>query len=134
MARDHCIPVRKHLVVEVRLLCKQSQLTFLASVSKYVIDISTKPKEPQPSQEGSAIFAYEKYYDSVLQRKKTDKSYRYFRNINRIVKEFPTAHSTDEGKRVKVWCSNDYVRYAIFSFGSDKIDETISLVWEGIPL
>lgn len=41
--------------------------------------------------------------------KKQDKSYRYFRNINRVANEFPLAH-TPEGKIVTVWCSVDYVK------------------------
>lgn len=109
---------------------EQSRLTFAASVSKYIIDIPTAPKEPRSSEENSNRFGYEKFYESVLQRKKDDQSYRYFRNINRIAKEFPAAHSAEEGKKVKVWCSNDYVRDHSFSFRPDETDKTLSWVWE----
>lgn len=83
-------------------------LIILAYVSKGILDIPTKPKEPV-CQEIPTAFTYDGFYNSVLRRKKEDKSYRYFRNINRIAKEFPVAHSADERKRVNVWCSNDYV-------------------------
>ncbi len=119
--------------VRASVLHNTSNLTVLASVSKYIIDIPTAPKEPRSSAEDSKTFAYENFYESLLQRKKNDKSYRYFRNINRIAKDFPAAHSTDERKRVKVWCSNDYVRHHFCSSRPDKTNET-SLAWGGIPL
>lgn len=34
-------------------------------------------------------FDYEGLIDSELQKKRLDKSYRYFNNINRLAKEFP---------------------------------------------
>lgn len=86
------------------------RLTSSASVSKYIINIPTAPTEPESSNPNPTRYGYQKLYESVLQKKKDDRSYRYFRNINRIAKEFPAAHSADEGKKVKVWCSNDYVR------------------------
>jgi 5-aminolevulinate synthase len=119
--------------LEPSILHNTSNLTVVASVSKYIIDIPTAPKEPQSSAKDPKTFAYEKFYESLLQRKKNDKSYRYFRNINRIAKDFPAAHSADERKRVKVWCSNDYVRYHSFSSDLTKLTE-ISLAWGGILL
>ena len=94
---------------------EQPRLTSSASVSKFIINIPTAPKEPQSANRNPTRYGYEKLYESVLQKKKDDQSYRYFRNINRIAKEFPAAHSADEGKKVKVWCSNDYVRCRSFS-------------------
>lgn len=54
-------------------------------------------------------FDYKGYLNSELNKKRTDKSYRYFNNINRLAKEFPVAHRTEETDKVTVWCSNDYL-------------------------
>jgi 5-aminolevulinate synthase len=56
-----------------------------------------------------AKFDYEAFYKAELDRKHRDKSYRYFNNINRLAKNFPTAHMASEEERVTVWCSNDYL-------------------------
>ncbi|KAI1880475.1 hypothetical protein JX265_002096 [Neoarthrinium moseri] len=53
-------------------------------------------------------FPYEAQYSSVIESKKRDQSYRYFRNVNRLAREFPLAHSA-EGKSINVWCTNDYL-------------------------
>lgn len=67
--------------------------------------------QPQPGilrlTEGSA-FDYESFYEQELDKKKTDRSYRYFNNINRLAQKFPHAH-TGSGEHVTVWCSNDYL-------------------------
>jgi len=54
-------------------------------------------------------FDYEAYYESELDKKHKDKSYRYFNNINRLAKEFPRAHKESVEDKVTVWCSNDYL-------------------------
>lgn len=54
-------------------------------------------------------FDYQGLFDSELARKKMDKSYRFFNNINRLAKEFPMAHRQMEDDKVTVWCSNDYL-------------------------
>lgn len=54
-------------------------------------------------------FRYEDHYSSIINAKKEDKSYRYFRDINRNAKEFPLAHSGETENRVNAWCTNDYV-------------------------
>ncbi|KAH8602324.1 pyridoxal phosphate-dependent transferase [Bisporella sp. PMI_857] len=58
---------------------------------------------------GAFKFDYETFYNSELEKKHKDKSYRYFNNINRLAKEFPQAHMADKSERVTVWCSNDYL-------------------------
>lgn len=55
------------------------------------------------------LFNYEALYQTELDKKHADKSYRYFNNINRLAQEFPRAHLTDTDQRVTVWCSNDYL-------------------------
>lgn len=54
-------------------------------------------------------FNYESFYQTELDKKHKDKSYRYFNNINRLAKEFPAAHMGSTKEKVAVWCSNDYL-------------------------
>ena len=78
-------------------------------MSKYILDIPNNPEAPVSAQVQARRFQYDTFYDTLINRKKADKSYRYFRNVNRLAKEFPIAHSADQKKKVNVWCSNDYV-------------------------
>jgi len=64
---------------------------------------------PKPAAPKAAKFNYEGFYNEQLDKKHKDKSYRYFNNINRLAQEFPRAHMSNEGERVTVWCSNDYL-------------------------
>ena len=64
------------------------------------------PKPPAPQM---AKFDYEAFYNTELEKKHQDKSYRYFNNINRLAQEFPRAHLSSKDERVTVWCSNDYL-------------------------
>jgi 5-aminolevulinate synthase len=56
----------------------------------------------------SGKFDYDSFYHQELEKKKNDRSYRYFNNINRLAQKFPIAH-TGTGEHVTVWCSNDYL-------------------------
>ncbi|RCK59235.1 5-aminolevulinate synthase, mitochondrial [Candida viswanathii] len=67
---------------------------------------STHPVEFD-SQE--AAFDYDGYLSDELHKKRQDKSYRFFNNINRLAEEFPKAHRAHEQDKVTVWCSNDYL-------------------------
>ncbi|KAJ8086396.1 mitochondrial 5-aminolevulinate synthase [Marasmius tenuissimus] len=73
------------------------------------------PKLPafHPPVPGSASlhtgFQYEQFYQTELDKKHQDKSYRYFNNINRLATKFPVAHTGDVKDEVQVWCSNDYL-------------------------
>ncbi|KAL4807457.1 pyridoxal phosphate-dependent transferase [Aspergillus unguis] len=49
------------------------------------------------------------FCQTELARKRADKSYRYFNNINRLATFFPRAHLSSKDERVTVWCSNDYL-------------------------
>lgn len=64
---------------------------------------------PKPAAPKLAAFDYEGFYNTELDKKHKDKSYRYFNNINRLAQEFPQAHMTARDERVTVWCSNDYL-------------------------
>lgn len=52
---------------------------------------------------------YEAVFRSDLEKKRSDRSYRYFNNINRLAHEFPRAHREKEASKVTVWCANDYL-------------------------
>ncbi|ODV82836.1 hypothetical protein CANARDRAFT_10216 [[Candida] arabinofermentans NRRL YB-2248] len=56
-----------------------------------------------------AAFDYDGSFKDQVSKKREDKSYRYFNNINRLAKEFPKAHLAEEDDKVMVWCSNDYL-------------------------
>lgn len=64
---------------------------------------------PKPAAPKIAAFDYEGFYNTELDKKHKDKSYRYFNNINRLAQEFPRAHMSAKDERVTVWCSNDYL-------------------------
>lgn len=55
------------------------------------------------------MFDYEAFYQTELEKKHQDKSYRYFNNINRLAQKFPKAHTARPDEEVTVWCSNDYL-------------------------
>lgn len=56
-----------------------------------------------------SAFDFHGYMADELHRKREDKSYRFFNNINRLAQDFPKAHRSNEEDRVTVWCSNDYL-------------------------
>ena len=68
---------------------------------------NTPPPSQFPSQE--VAFDYDGYLNDELNKKRQDKSYRFFNNINRLAEEFPKAHRAQEEDKVTVWCSNDYL-------------------------
>lgn len=70
--------------------------------------VAAAPAAPQ-------TFPYEDLYQSLIDKKKADQSYRYFRTIERLQDQFPYARCTHTGKKVNVWCSNDYVRIEAFT-------------------
>ncbi|PVH17438.1 5-aminolevulinate synthase, mitochondrial [Candidozyma duobushaemuli] len=71
----------------------------LVSNTMEIVDRSSQEK----------AFDYDGFLGSEITKKRTDKSYRYFNNINRLAEEFPKAHLGSEGERVTVWCANDYL-------------------------
>lgn len=71
----------------------------LVSNTMEMVDRSSKEK----------AFDYNGFLSNEISKKRNDKSYRYFNNINRLAEEFPRAHLGSEGERVTVWCANDYL-------------------------
>jgi len=57
----------------------------------------------------NSSFDYEGVIENEVLKKRQDKSYRFFNNINRLAKEYPMAHRQSEADKVTVWCSNDYL-------------------------
>ncbi|KAH8176222.1 aminotransferase class I and II domain-containing protein [Sarocladium implicatum] len=70
-------------------------------------------------------FNYEAFYNTELDKKHKDKSYRYFNNINRLAKEFPRAHMANPEDKVTVWCANDYLGMGRNRRVLDKMHETL---------
>eukprot|EP00092_Neocalanus_flemingeri_P023840 GFUD01025865.1.p1 GENE.GFUD01025865.1~~GFUD01025865.1.p1 ORF type:complete len:533 (-),score=146.48 GFUD01025865.1:151-1749(-) len=55
-------------------------------------------------------FGYETFFEDQIQKKKMDHSYRIFKKVNRVAKNFPAAREFSWGKKdITVWCSNDYL-------------------------
>ena len=52
---------------------------------------------------------FEKYFIKAIENLKNENRYREFVNIARICKEFPFAINQKNGKKIVVWCSNDYL-------------------------
>ena len=78
-----------------------------------------------------AKFDYEVFYQSELDKKHKDKSYRYFNNINRLAKEFPRAHMASQDDKVTVWCSNDYLGMGRNPQVLKKMHETLDMYGAG---
>ncbi|ONH65506.1 5-aminolevulinate synthase, mitochondrial [Cyberlindnera fabianii] len=61
------------------------------------------------SSTNEVSYDYDGLFENELHKKRADKSYRFFNNINRLAAEFPKAHRAMEDDKVTVWCSNDYL-------------------------
>lgn len=69
-------------------------------------------KDRMESEKATNTFKYEEHFAGMINRKKSDHSYRVFRKINRNAQNFPMAHDftyNEHPKEVTVWCSNDYL-------------------------
>lgn len=49
------------------------------------------------------------YFKQTIERLKSENRYREFLNLSRICGEFPRATNSSNGKKITVWCSNDYL-------------------------
>ena len=52
---------------------------------------------------------FEKYFIKAIEDLKNENRYREFVDIARICGEFPFAVNQKNGKKIVVWCSNDYL-------------------------
>lgn len=60
----------------------------------------------------SKPFDFDEHFTEMIQRKKTDHTYRVFRKVNRKANDFPKAYDytyQEKPKDITVWCSNDYL-------------------------
>ncbi|MEI6730051.1 MAG: 5-aminolevulinate synthase [Pseudomonadota bacterium] len=55
------------------------------------------------------LFNYDDHFSALLDNLKDEGRYRVFHDLERNVGEFPQAHSHATGKKITVWCSNDYL-------------------------
>ncbi|KAG9595832.1 5-aminolevulinate synthase-like protein, partial [Aureobasidium melanogenum] len=84
-----------------------------------------------PAPPNTARFDYDAFYQTELDKKHKDKSYRYFNNINRLAKEFPRAHKDTPEDKVTVWCSNDYLGMGRNPQVLKKMHETLDMYGAG---
>lgn len=72
----------------------------------------TEANPVQESTNESGMIVYPEWKSACkahLESIKRDGTYRYLKNVNRLVSKFPVAHLTDPNDRVTVWCSADYL-------------------------
>lgn len=73
------------------------------------LDAALRKKEGNEQKE-EAHFPYEEFFHEQIMRKKKDHSYRVFKKVNRLAKNFPAAMEYSWGEKpITVWCSNDYL-------------------------
>ncbi|KAI4744427.1 tetrapyrrole biosynthesis, 5-aminolevulinic acid synthase [Aureobasidium sp. EXF-12298] len=84
-----------------------------------------------PAPPNASRFDYDSFYQTELDKKHKDKSYRYFNNINRLAKEFPRAHKDTPEDKVTVWCSNDYLGMGRNPQVLKKMHETLDMYGAG---
>ncbi|CAK7906028.1 5-aminolevulinate synthase, mitochondrial [[Candida] anglica] len=77
-----------------------------SNLSSQSVDVNEKVSSTSSS---GSQFDYQGFLNNELHKKRSDKSYRFFNNINRLAQEFPLAHRAEESDKVAVWCSNDYL-------------------------
>ncbi|KAF2669224.1 mitochondrial 5-aminolevulinate synthase-like protein [Microthyrium microscopicum] len=106
-ARFHTAPPKEAQALDT-VVSRKETAPFGKATKATLKPVSTIGGAP-PAPPSAATFDYESFYHNELDKKHKDKSYRYFNNINRLAKEFPAAHLAEEGDKVVVWCSNDYL-------------------------
>ncbi|WVQ98911.1 5-aminolevulinic acid synthase [Kwoniella sp. CBS 9459] len=74
--------------------------------AKAAQEVAAKAKK---DAHAAGAFDYQNFYESELEKKHKDKSYRYFNNINRLAAKFTVAHTAEVKDEVDVWCANDYL-------------------------
>ncbi|KAF2755968.1 5-aminolevulinate synthase mitochondrial precursor [Pseudovirgaria hyperparasitica] len=106
-AKLHTSSPKEAQAVDIRV-ARHDKVPYPQSVKSAAVQQTTQQSGPPPSPQ-PVKFDYERFYQTELDKKHKDKSYRYFNNINRLAQEFPRAHMADKDARVTVWCSNDYL-------------------------
>jgi 5-aminolevulinate synthase len=83
------------------------------------------PKAKPKSEPNKKPINYDGIFERELEKKRRDKSYRYFNNINRLASKFPLAESPSAKGKVAVWCSNDYLGMSRHPIVVDAIKKTL---------
>ncbi|KAK4997431.1 hypothetical protein LTR66_003167, partial [Elasticomyces elasticus] len=99
-----------------------------ASITQHHQNLETASPPGPPK---AAKFDYNGFYNTELEKKHKDKSYRYFNNINRLAQEFPRAHMSVPEERVTVWCSNDYLGMGRNPHVLKRMHETLDMYGAG---
>lgn len=87
-----------------------NQCPFLSKEKDAVKKASQDVEEDIINVDKNIIFPYEEYFHKQIIKKKEDHSYRIFKKVNRLAKEFPSAIEYTYGEKpITVWCSNDYL-------------------------
>ncbi|KAF1981790.1 5-aminolevulinate synthase mitochondrial precursor [Aulographum hederae CBS 113979] len=107
-AKLHTTSPKEAQAVDIDIDIRRQNVALPQAYNKPAID--RHPDRPgTPPKAQTAKFDYEDFYNTELDKKHKDKSYRYFNNINRLAKDFPRAHMASKEEKVTVWCSNDYL-------------------------
>lgn len=93
--------------------------------------VTVNPAFAAEKGSNESLFDYSGFLSSELHKKRQDKSYRYFNNINRLAHEFPRAHLAEEQKKVTVWCANDYLGMGNNQKVLDAMKETLDTYGAG---
>ncbi|XP_069579444.1 5-aminolevulinate synthase, non-specific, mitochondrial-like [Brachyistius frenatus] len=76
-----------------------------------------------------ATFQYDRFFEKMIESKKTDHTYRVFKTVNRSASSFPMADDYSESlyakRDVSVWCSNDYLGMSRHPKVTQAIIETV---------
>ncbi|XP_052780821.1 5-aminolevulinate synthase, erythroid-specific, mitochondrial-like isoform X1 [Mya arenaria] len=65
---------------------------------------------PRGPSDTSQLFNYDKFFNTQIDRKKRDHSYRVFKKVQRKGPKFPYAEEFSGARKdISVWCSNDYL-------------------------
>lgn len=76
-------------------------------------------------------FDYDKFYDSRIEAKKKDGSYRTFKRVIRHAETFPSVQELDVSsghtRNITVWCSNDYLGLGRHKYVQKRV---VDAVWQ----
>ncbi|ANB13032.1 5-aminolevulinate synthase [Sugiyamaella lignohabitans] len=109
---DNAIFVDVPLAQQQKKIAEDKQIGEIFGTSKSSKEAATASSVSGTNAVGEkqkAKFNYNSLYTTELNKKRQDKSYRYFNNINRLAQEFPRAHRSEQADKVTVWCANDYL-------------------------
>ncbi|XP_058802736.1 5-aminolevulinate synthase, erythroid-specific, mitochondrial isoform X2 [Phymastichus coffea] len=91
-----------------------------SAVKEDIINLAETPNKQDNT------FKYEEFFHEQIMRKKKDHSYRVFKKVNRLARQFPAAMEYSWGEKpITVWCSNDYL-------GMSRHPEVINAVREAL--